>query len=94
MRRVYLVSYDISDPKRLRKVHKKLLGFGDRLQFSVFRCELSNREKVLLLSALTEIMNHREDSIMVADLGLSSGGDRLQFYGKHVSIAGRGTVIV
>jgi CRISPR-associated protein Cas2 len=32
----YLVSYDISDPKRLRKVARSLEGFGVRLQYSVF----------------------------------------------------------
>ncbi len=36
----YLVSYDICDPKRLRRVAKILEGFGTRLQYSVFECPL------------------------------------------------------
>ena len=38
----YLVSYDISDPKRLRKVARSLEGFGVRLQYSVFECPLDD----------------------------------------------------
>jgi len=41
MRRVYLVCYDVSDAKRLRRTHKKMCGFGDPVQYSIFRCELS-----------------------------------------------------
>lgn len=48
MRNVYLVCYDVADDKRLRKTYKKMCGFGDPLQYSVFRCELSAVEKQLL----------------------------------------------
>jgi len=39
MRMSYLVCYDISDEKRLRKVFK-VVGYGDHLQFLVFECQL------------------------------------------------------
>ncbi|EMN95623.1 CRISPR-associated endoribonuclease Cas2-like protein, partial [Leptospira interrogans serovar Medanensis str. UT053] len=32
-----LVSYDIREPKRLRRVAKIMEGFGERIQYSVFR---------------------------------------------------------
>ena len=38
MRQSYLVCYDISDDKRLRKVFKTMRGYGDHLQYSVFEC--------------------------------------------------------
>ena len=41
MRHNYVVTYDISDPKRLRKVYKMMLGYGEHLQLSVFQCELN-----------------------------------------------------
>ena len=55
----YLVSYDICDPKRLRKVARSLEGFGVRLQYSVFECPLDEMrlplDKALLcLQLLTE----------------------------------------
>ncbi len=40
----YVISYDISDPKRWKKVHKRLKGYGRRLQFSIFRCRLTKIE--------------------------------------------------
>ena len=41
MRNVYLVTYDIRDDRRLRAVFKVMSGFGQHVQYSVFRCELS-----------------------------------------------------
>ena len=45
----YLLSYDIRDPKRLRRAAKSILGRGTRVQYSVFRCRLSKAEKEKLL---------------------------------------------
>ena len=73
MRNRFIVSYDISDPKRLRRVHRTMRGFGDPLQYSVFRCDLSPSEKVLLHEALTPIINHREDQVMLVNLGPAEG---------------------
>ena len=36
-----LIAYDIADPKRLRKVAKFLLGYGNRLQYSVFELDIN-----------------------------------------------------
>jgi len=49
MRRLYIIMYDIADDKRLRLVFKIMRGYGDHLQYSVFRCELSKREKFELI---------------------------------------------
>ena len=40
----YLVSYDITSDKRRRKVVKILEGYGFRVQYSVFECELSSKQ--------------------------------------------------
>lgn len=40
MRNWVLVSYDIPDDKRRTKVMKTLSGYGRRVQYSVFECEL------------------------------------------------------
>ncbi|HIB65620.1 MAG TPA: CRISPR-associated endonuclease Cas2, partial [Phycisphaerales bacterium] len=40
-KRDFLVTYDICDPARLRKVHKIMLGHGQAIQYSVFRCFLT-----------------------------------------------------
>ena len=37
----YLFSYDIREPKRWRQVYKIVNGYGERLQYSLFRCYLT-----------------------------------------------------
>ena len=76
MRNRYIVSYDISDPQRLRHVHKTVRGFGEALQYSVFSCDLTSAERVLLIEALTGVINSREDQVMLIDLGPSDGRGR------------------
>ena len=55
MKNVYLVSYDVCEAKRLRQTYKKLCGFGQALQYSVFRCELSPMQLHRLKADLWEI---------------------------------------
>ncbi|MCC6127295.1 MAG: CRISPR-associated endonuclease Cas2 [Pirellulales bacterium] len=69
MRNVFLVCYDVADDKRLRKTYKKMCGFGEPMQFSVFRCELSPVERQLLKEALWSILNWEHDRVMLVDLG-------------------------
>jgi CRISPR-associated protein Cas2 len=40
----YVICYDIVEPKRWRKVYKRLHGYGTRLQYSIFRCRLTKIE--------------------------------------------------
>jgi len=54
----YLVSYDISNPKRLRKVARSLEGFGVRLQYSVFECPLDDMRLAKLKAELQGLVNH------------------------------------
>jgi CRISPR-associated protein Cas2 len=69
MRRHYLVTYDICDPKRLRRVFKTMKGFGAHLQLSVFQCDLPEIDLVRMKAALTEIIDQREDQVLIIDLG-------------------------
>jgi len=69
MEHTYIVCYDISNPKRWRKVYKTMKGFGEWLQLSVFQCRLT-REKVLqMIDKLSRLVNHREDNVLIVDLG-------------------------
>ncbi|MDA0129465.1 CRISPR-associated endonuclease Cas2 [Vibrio sp. MarTm2] len=44
----YLICYDISDRKIRYRIEKALLGYGERVQYSVFECKLSDAELVKL----------------------------------------------
>jgi CRISPR-associated protein Cas2 len=76
MRQTFIVSYDISDPKRLRRVFKLMRGYGDHLQLSVFQCELTRSEEIELASRLAEIIHHGEDQVLFVDVGPSEGRGR------------------
>ncbi len=73
MRAAYVVSYDICDPKRLRKVYKTMHGFGEHIQLSVFRCELSATHLEKMIGKLEKIIHHREDQVMIIYLGPADG---------------------
>lgn len=68
----YLVSYDISNPKRLRKVARALEGFGVRLQYSVFECPLDDVRLAKLKLELQELLKHDEDQVLFVSLGPSA----------------------
>jgi CRISPR-associated protein Cas2 len=69
MRRRYVISYDISDDKRRTRVFELLLGNGDHVQFSVFLADLSQRELIVLRTNLLQLINERDDQILIIDLG-------------------------
>jgi CRISPR-associated protein Cas2 len=69
MRRCYLVFYDIREPKRLRRVHRVLKGYGEAWQYSVFFCVLKDIDRVRLQTDLEGEMNQKEDQVMILDLG-------------------------
>jgi CRISPR-associated protein Cas2 len=54
-------------------MHDTMLGFGDPLQYSVFLCDLSGTERVLLETAVLRVMSLSEDSMAIVDLGPASG---------------------
>jgi CRISPR-associated protein Cas2 len=68
-RRRYLASYDIADDKRRGGVFNLLQGYGDHVQFSVFICELTPRERVELVAGLRVLIHHREDQVLILDMG-------------------------
>lgn len=78
MRTSYLVTYDISDDKRLRKVFQVMRGFGDHLQYSVFECQLTAADLVRLRAELASIIHHGDDQVLFVNLGPAEGrGERV-----------------
>jgi CRISPR-associated protein Cas2 len=92
-RRRYLVAYDIRDDRRLRAVASCMEGFGDRIQYSVFICDLSTRELAAMSMELEGRMRPSEDSVMVIDLG-GLDARRFRFIGMHDPLPDPGATIV
>lgn len=61
----HLVSYDIRDPKRLRKSAKILEGFGERVQYSVFRVRLTRDRMKKLRWELSTVMEPEDDLLII-----------------------------
>ena len=67
--RTYIVTYDISDSRRWRRVFKTMNGFGEWLQLSVFQCRLSRRQRAELETRLREVVKAGEDHVLLIDVG-------------------------
>jgi CRISPR-associated protein Cas2 len=65
LRQWHLVSYDVRDPKRLRRVAKKLEAYGTRVQYSVFRCRLDKITLERLHWELQEILKPEDDLLVI-----------------------------
>ena len=69
----YLLAYDISDPRRLRRVHAVAKTYGYPLQYSLFVCDLDDVELVKLERDLQAVIAHQHDRISIFDLGPPHG---------------------
>lgn len=83
----YVVCYDVREPQRLRRTHDVMLGYGDPLQYSVFLCDLSAAELVMMEAALRNVVKVTEDSVMVIDLGPAAGVAR-----RRIRTLGQGSL--
>lgn len=93
-RRRYLVAYDIREDRRLRNVASCMEGYGERIQYSVFVCDLSDQEVVLMRGDVEARMKVSEDSLMIIDLGRAGDSSRFLFIGHHERLPTSSAVIV
>ena len=68
---LYIVAYDISDPKRWRRVFRLMNGYGEWLQLSIFQCRLTAQQHAELIALLDSIIHHKDDHLVLLDLGLA-----------------------
>lgn len=96
VRRRWLVAYDIRDDARLRRVHDIVRSHGDRLQYSVFLCDLTPIERLNLKSALRAVLNLHVDSVAFIDLGEPHrlGSATIEFMGTSLPMPNKGPTIV
>lgn len=94
-RKQYLISYDISDPKRLRHVARIMEGFGYRVQLSVFQCPLDDLRLEQLKAEIIPVINSDEDQVLIVCLGPDSEQTYRRFdsLGKPYKTALRLTII-
>ncbi|MBL1277304.1 MAG: CRISPR-associated endonuclease Cas2 [Ectothiorhodospiraceae bacterium] len=94
-----LITYDVSvtsdgGQRRLRKIAKTCLDYGMRVQNSVFECEVTPAQFVVLKNELLAIFDPNEDSIRFYMLG-KKGRQRVEHVGaKHVADPFKDTLIL
>ena len=69
-----LITYDVnteteSGKKRLRKVAKQCVNYGQRVQNSVFECKLDSTQFVQVKNILEGIIDKKKDSLRFYILG-------------------------
>lgn len=84
-----LIAYDVdtvseNGAKRLRKVAKECLNYGQRVQNSVFECVLTEAQYVMLKAKIVSIIKFDLDNVRIYHLGKSRIG-KVESIGKETS---------
>ena len=86
-RKRYVITYDVPDNKRRNKIGNALLGFGERVQRSVFECLLSDTQFAALRQQLDKLVKPQEDSVRYYNLGAQAIADvEIQGLGKPTEV--------
>lgn len=93
-----VVSYDVDTTdaagrRRLRRIAKTCQNHGQRVQFSVFECEVTPADWVKLRARLLEQMNEAKDSLRFYFLG-ANGKRRIEHAGNRKPIDLDGPLMV
>ena len=93
-----LITYDVSTidkagQKRLRKVAKKCVDYGQRVQNSVFECLVDPAQFVRLKSDLEKIIDTNQDSLRYYLLG-SNWKRRVEHVGAKATYDPEGTLVL
>lgn len=93
-----IVSYDVSETntkegaRRLRTVAQICQDYGQRVQYSVFECNVSETEWAKLKTRLLSVYDQKKDSLRFYNLGLNKG--RIEHFGVKASIDFEGPLIM
>ncbi len=93
-----LITYDVNTStkageRRLRRVAKECVNYGQRVQNSVFECLITEAQFVRLRASLEDIINDTTDSIRFYFLG-NNWHRRVEKIGKETSFDPTETLII
>ncbi len=88
-----LAMYDISEPKRLRKIEKVMKGYGVRVQKSIFECSIKESVFNKMKNDISKLMNLKEDAFRIYPL-LSNSRNKQTIIGKGEIPPFANTVII
>lgn len=79
----WVISYDVPNNKRRRQIAKILEGHGQRVQYSVFECDLDETKTARLELQLLREIDEKEDDIRFYPLNRADI-ERVRMLGKAV----------
>ncbi|UHA71866.1 CRISPR-associated endonuclease Cas2 [Paenibacillus sp. 481] len=93
-----LVTYDVSTEdadgrRRLRQVAKACVNVGQRVQNSVFECNLDPLQLMQLKHQLEQIIDKNKDSVRYYNLG-KNWGNRVEHVGAKETYNPEGIIII
>ena len=89
-----IIAYDVTDDRRRERVSTLLEDYGQRVNYSVFECELEGKEFAQLQAQLARLIDAREDRVVFYRL-CASCHDRKSALGlPFQDRGGQGVVIV
>ena len=88
-----VVAYDIVSDRRRYRLSKTLSAFGERVNYSVFECEVRRRQFEGLQLDVERTIDPAEDSVRYYELCLDCR-KRIRVSGKSVLLTGEPVVFV
>jgi CRISPR-associated protein Cas2 len=93
--RLYIVTYDIANERRGRRVFRLMQGYGRWLQLSVFQCRLSAQRRAQLATRLEAVIHSKDDHVLILDLGPADKIDpRVESLGKTFEAVTRTAIVI
>ena len=93
-----LITYDVNTEtaqgkRRLNKIAKVCCNYGQRVQNSVFECDLDASQLVFVKQALLNILDQDKDSLRIYHLG-NKYREKIEHYGCKAAYDPEGVLMV
>lgn len=84
---LFIITYDVnttslSGKKRLAKISKECRNYGQRVQNSVFECDMNSAKYVEVKTKLLKIIDAEKDSLRIYNLG-NDYSVKIEQYGNN-----------
>jgi len=89
----YVITYDVSSDQRRAKVAARLAAWGDRVEKSVFECNLSDSELDDLVARLRSLIDLDKDVVHIFRQCASCGAERASLGNEKAPAAVRYWVV-
>jgi CRISPR-associated protein Cas2 len=81
----WIICYDTPSDRRRRKIVKVMESYGSRAQYSVFECDINERQQIALETQLSRVIDADEDDIRFYPLNQADVG-RVKTLGNRAKL--------